>query len=77
MPRFKHENRDQGVMIPVSYHKQIISGTFEHATDYIVDAKINTEAIEGRYKNDKTKASAYSPKTLLKIVLLAYSRGII
>ena len=58
MPRFKPENRDQGVMIPISYHKQILSGTFEHAIDYIVDAKINTEALEGRYKNDETGASA-------------------
>ena len=70
-------NREQGVMIPISYHKQIISGTFKHAIDYIVDTKINTEAIEGIYKNDETGASAYSPKMLLKIVLSAYSRVII
>ena len=71
MPRFKPENRDQGVMTPISYHKQILSGTFEHSIDYIVDTKINTEALEGRYENDETGASAYSPKMLLKIVLLA------
>jgi len=77
MPRFKQTDRDQGVMIPVNYKKQIIPGTFEHAIDYIVDNKINTKTIEARYRNDETGASAYSPKALLKIVLLAYSRGII
>jgi transposase len=29
-----------------------------------------------RYKNDETGRSAYDPKVLLKIVLLAYARGI-
>ena len=77
MPRFKETDRDQGVMIPISYKEQILSGTFEHAIDYIADNRINTEALEARYRNDETGAGAYSPKALLKIVLFAYSRGII
>ena len=75
--RFKPENRDQGVMIPISYHRQIISSTIEYAIDYILYTKINTETLKGRYKNDKTGASACSLKMLLKIVFLVYSRGII
>jgi transposase len=76
MPRFKPTNREQGIMIPISYEKQITTGTFEHAIDYLVEKKIKMGIFEARYKNDDTGATAYSPKVLLKIVLLAYSRGI-
>ncbi len=76
MPRFKPTNREQGMMIPVSYDKQITFGTFEHAIDYLAENRIRTEIFNTRYKNDITGARAYSPKVLLKIVLLAYSRGI-
>lgn len=55
----------------------ILPGTFEHAIDYIVENRINTSSLEARYRNDKTGASAYSPKILLKIILFAYSRGIV
>jgi len=37
MPRFKPDNREQGMMIAVSYDKQITFGTFEHTIDYIVE----------------------------------------
>jgi transposase len=77
MAKFKYVNREQGVMIPVSFERQITEGTFEHAIDYIVENRIDISRIEDRYKNDITGATAYSPKMLLKIVLLAYSRGII
>lgn len=77
MARFKRVDREQGVMIPISYGDQILPGTFEHALDYIVENRINTSAMEARYANAVTGASAYSPKTLLKIILFAYSRGII
>jgi transposase len=32
---------------------------------------------EGRYCNDQTGAPAYDPRILLKVVLYAYSKGII
>jgi hypothetical protein len=32
---------------------------------------------EGKYRNDETGRAAYDPKILLKIVLLAYSRGLV
>ena len=34
-------------------------------------------AAGARYKNDATGAPAYPPKTLLQVVLFAYSRGIV
>ena len=38
---------------------------------------IELEAFEARFKNDEVGAPAYSPAVLLKIVLLAYSKGIV
>jgi transposase len=32
---------------------------------------------EGKYRNDETGRAAYDPKILLKVVLLAYARGLI
>jgi transposase len=77
MPRFKHVDREQGLMIPVSLKEQILPGTFEYTIDYIVDEKIDTTRLEAKFKNDETGSTAYSPKVLLKIILFAYSRGII
>ncbi len=64
-------------MIPISYEKQIEAGISEYTIDYIVDNIIDTTKLERKYKNDETGAKAYSPKVLLKIVFLAYSRGIV
>jgi transposase len=77
MPRFKPADRSQGVMIPINYENQIMPGTLEYSIDYLVDNKIDTGIIEKRFKNDETGASAYKPAMLLKLVLLAYSRGIL
>jgi transposase len=32
---------------------------------------------DGRYNNDETGCPAYDPKILLKVVLFAYSRGLV
>ena len=52
MPRFKPGNREQGMMIPVSYDKQITFGTFEHTIDYLMDKRIDTEIFNARYKSE-------------------------
>ncbi len=41
------------------------------------DFETDLSELEARYRNDETGASAYAPALLLKIVLLAYSRGIV
>ena len=77
MARYKKYSYDQGQLIPVRFEKQILPGTFEHALSYIVDNELDLSVFEGRYKNDDSGAPAYDPAVLLKIVLYAYSRGII
>jgi transposase len=54
-----------------------VPGTFEHALNYLVDHQLDLSRFDARYKNDLTGASAYPPAMLLKVVLFAYSRGII
>ena len=63
--------------IPVVLDAQIQPGSFEYALDYLVDHELDLGALHSRYNNDLTGAPAYDPAVLLKIVLLAYSRGLI
>ena len=76
MPRFKPVNYDQSKLIPILFKDQLVSGSFEHALDYLVDHELDFSIFDHRYKNEDTGASAYSPAVLLKVVIYAYSRGI-
>ncbi len=76
MPRYKDYDYQQCVMVPVSFDRQILPGTFEHSINYLVDRKLDLSIFDSRYKNDDTGRPAYDPAILLKIVLLAYSRGV-
>jgi transposase len=77
MARYKHYDYSQIKLLPVSYERQILPGTFEHTLSYLIDEKIDLSVFDSRYKNDETGAPAYDPAILLKIVLFAYSKGII
>jgi transposase len=63
--------------IAVDLDRQLHPGTFEHALNYLVDHRLDVSRFDARYKNDVTGASAYPPAMLLKVVLFAYSRGIV
>jgi transposase len=63
--------------IAVDLERQLLPGTFEHALNYLIDHQIDLSRFDRRYKNDLTGASAYPPAMLLKVVLFAYSRGIV
>lgn len=76
MPKFIDYNYDQMKMLAVSYAKQILPGTFESSLMYLIDEKLDLTVFHTRYNNDDTGRPAYDPAILLKIVLLAYSRGI-
>ena len=75
MPRFKDSDREQLLLIPVHYSDQLLPGTIEYAIDDIVDNYIDTSIFDDRYNNDEVGAKAYPPATLLKIILMAYSKG--
>jgi len=77
MARYKNFSYDQGLMIPVNLNRQITEGTIEYTINWLVDNRIDLTGFENNYRNDETGAPAYHPAILLKIILLAYSRGII
>jgi len=77
MAKFKSYDYRQRVLLPVSLEDQLMSGTLEFAIHTLVDKRLNMSIFEGKYRNDETGRAAYDPKILLKVVLLAYSRGLI
>ena len=76
MPRFIDYDYHQTVLLPVAFENQILPGTFEHTIHYLVDNELDLSIFDSKFNNDDTGRPAYDPAILLKIVLLAYSRGI-
>ena len=76
MARYKPIVRD-GIFLPVVLAEQIQPGTFEFALDHLVDHELDCSALDTKFNNDQTGASAYDPRVMLKLVLLAYSRGLV
>src|SRR3954465_1076858 len=76
MPRFKVIDYSPR-FLPVDLSRQLVPGTFEFALHHLLEHEIDLKEIESRYCNDEVGASAYEPRILLKIVLLAYARGIV
>ena len=75
MARFKQVNMSPR-FLPVVLEEQLIPGTFEHALHTLIDSEFDLTPLAAKYKNDETGAPAYDPAVMLKIVLLAYSRGL-
>lgn len=76
MPRYKPQER-HSLLLPVVLSEQIVPGTFAFALDYLVDHELDLSELDARFKNDEVGASAYDPRVMLKLVLLAYSQGVI
>ena len=77
MAKYKGYDYDQMVMLPISLENQLAPGTLEFAIHYLVETRMDLSVFDEKYKNDETGRLAYDPKILLKIVLFAYSRGLI
>ncbi len=65
------------MLLPVVLSEQIIPGSFAFALDYLVNNELDLAPLDAKFKNDEVGASAYDPRVMLKIVLLAYSQGLI
>ena len=76
MARYKHIDTSPR-LLPVDLLRQLLPGSFEHALNHLVDHVLDLSGFDTRYRNDRTGASAYPPAMLLKVVLFAYSRGIV
>lgn len=74
MARYKVVDRSPR-FLPVVLDAQLMPGSFEYALDYLIDNELDLAGLHSRYNNDATGAPAYAPAVMLKIVLLACSRG--
>ena len=77
MAKYKPYDYSQSLLIPVSLQEQLMPGTLEFAIHTLVEGRMDMSVFEDKYQNDETGRRAYDPKILLKVVLLAYSRGLI
>ena len=77
MARYKPYSYAQGKFIPIHFANQILPGTFEYSLNHLIDHELDLSLFDSRFRNDQTGARAYDPRILLKIVLYAYSRGIV
>ena len=76
MARYKPQDLNS-LLLPVVLSEQIVPGTFAFALNYLVDHELDLKPLDARFKNDEVGASAYDPRVMLKIVLMAYSQGLI
>lgn len=62
--------------LAVDLERQLLPGRFEYALNHLIDRELDLSGFDARYRNDLTGA-AYPPGMLLKVVLFAYSQGIV
>lgn len=67
----------QPKFVAIDLVAQLLPGTFEHALHHLLEQAIDLTPFDARYRNDTTGAPAYAPSMRLRVVLIAYSRGII
>jgi len=76
MARYKYLDTNPR-FLAVDLARQLLPGTFEHALQHLLGRELDLSGWDARFRNDATGAPAYPPATLLKVVLFAYSRGIV
>lgn len=76
MARYKHIDTSPRLLV-VDLSQQLLPGTFEHALNYLLDHELDLSGLDAWYCNDAAGAPAYPPAMLLKLILFAYSRGIV
>jgi len=76
MARYKHIDTSPR-FLAVDLARQLVPGSFEHALDWLIEHELDLTGFDARFRNDLTGATAYPPAMLLKVVLFAYSQGIV
>jgi transposase len=76
MARYKHIDTSPR-FLAVDLQRQLLPGTFEHALNHLLDHALDLTGFDNRFNNDETGAAAYPPAMLLKVILFAYSQGIV
>ena len=74
MALYRHYDPQQTKLIAVSYGRQLLPSTFEHALSYLIDSEIDLDRFVARFMSDDAGARAYDPAVLLRVSLFTYSR---
>lgn len=77
MARFIQPDYDQSQWLELSFNQLIEPGSFDHAMFHLVEGRYDDSFLADRFCNDDTGRPAIHPKTLLKVLLAGYSRGIL
>jgi transposase len=74
----RYKDVDTGLkFLAVDLSRQLLPGTFEHALSHLIDHELDLSHFDAHYHNDARGSTAYRPAMLLKVVLFAYSQGIV
>ena len=76
MARYKEASQDR-IIVAISLEDQLIPGSFEFTLREVVDNRLDLSPFDQFYSNDKAGPKAYPPRALLKVVLYAYSKGLL
>jgi transposase len=76
MARYKHIDTSPR-FLAVDLQRQLLPGTFEHALNHLLEHELDLSGFDSRFNNDVTGAAAFPPAMLLKVILFAYSQGIV
>jgi len=76
MARYKHIDTSPR-FLAVDLQRQLLPGTLEHALNHLLDHELDLSGFDARFNNDVTGAAAFPPAMLLKVILFAYSQGIV
>ena len=74
--RYKEVPQDR-IMVAISLEQQLIPGTIEFTLKEVIDNRLDLSAFDQFYTNDQVGPKAFSPKSLLKVILYAYSKGVL
>ncbi len=75
MARFTEIHPEQTELISISFERQILPETFEFTLSHLVNG-MDPCAFEAHNDNDEAGRPAHPSALLLKIIILAYSRGV-
>jgi transposase len=74
----RYKDVDTGMkLLAVDLSRQLLPGTFEHALSHLLDHELDLSHFDAHYSNDVAGCRAYPPAMLLKVVLFAYSQGMV
>jgi transposase len=79
MANYRQSGRETGQLqfVIVDMRKQLLPGTFEWALEELVDKSLDFGNFDAAYRNDEEGRPAINPRSLMKLVLYGYSKGIL